>query len=93
MCVHLRLPLVGYVCQLKAGVLISLVGYVLGSGGGDLVDGSGGDLGGGSLGNGEVMGEVMKRDGGLVEAMGGCRPPTPAPAGWVRPLRPLSQNL
>ena len=27
----------------------------------------------------------MKRDGGLVEAMGGCRPPTPAPAGWVRP--------
>jgi hypothetical protein len=30
------------------------------------------------------MGEVMKRDGGLVEAMGGCRPPTPAPAGWVR---------
>ena len=36
------------------------------------------------------MGEVMKRDGGLVEAMGGCRPPTPAPAGWVRPLRPES---
>ena len=32
------------------------------------------------------MGEVMKRDGGLVEAMGGCRPPTPAPAGWARPL-------
>ena len=31
------------------------------------------------------MGKVMKRDGGLVEAMGGCRPPTPAPAGWVRP--------
>ena len=53
--------------------------------GGDLVDGSGGDLGGGSLGKGEVIGEVMKRDGGLVEAMGGCRPPTPAPAGWVRP--------
>jgi hypothetical protein len=35
------------------------------------------------------MGKVMKRDGGLVEAMGGCRPPTPAPAGWVRPLRPV----
>ena len=83
MFVHLRLPLVGYVCQLKAGVLISLVGYVLGSGG-DLVDGSGGDLGGGSLGKGEVMGKVMKRDGGLVEAMGGCRPPTPAAAAWVR---------
>ena len=31
------------------------------------------------------MGKVMKRDGGLVEAMGGCRPPTPAPAAWVRP--------
>jgi hypothetical protein len=30
----------------------------------------------------------MKRDGGLVEAMGGCRPPTPAPAGWVRPWTP-----
>ena len=57
----------------------------IGSGGGDLVDGSGGDLGGGSLGKGEAIGEVMKRDGGLVEAMGGCRPPTPAPAGWVRP--------
>ena len=85
MFVHLRLPLVGYVCQLKAGVLISLVGYVIGSGGGGLVDGSGGDLGGGSLGTGEVIGEVMKRDGGLVEAMGGCRPPTPTPAGWVRP--------
>ena len=81
MFVHLRLPLVGYVCQLKAGVLISLVGYVIGSGDGGLLDGSGG----GSLGNGEVMGKVMKRDGGLVEAMGGCRPPTPAPAGWVRP--------
>ena len=39
--------------------------------GGDLVDGSGGDLGGGPLGNGEAIGEVMKRDGGLVEAMGG----------------------
>ena len=26
----------------------------------------------------------MKRDGGLVEAMGGCRPPTPAAAAWVR---------
>ena len=57
------------------------MGYVIGSGGGGLVDGSGG----GSLGKGEVMGKVMKRDGGLVEAMGGCRPPTPAPAGWVRP--------
>ena len=34
------------------------------------------------------MGKVMQRDGGLVEAMGGCRPPTPAPAGWVRPLPP-----
>ena len=32
----------------------------IGSGGGDLVDGSGGDLGGGSLGNGEAIGEVMK---------------------------------
>ena len=61
------------------------MGYVIGSGGGDLVDGSGGDLGGGSLGKGEAIGEVMKRNGGLVEAMGGCRPPTPAPAGWVRP--------
>ena len=71
----------GYVCQLKAGVLISLVGYVIGSGDGGLVDGSGG----GSLGKGEVMGEGMKRDGGLVEAMGGCRPPTPAAAAWVRP--------
>ena len=46
------------------------MGYVIGSGGGDLVDGSGGDLGGGSLGKGEVIREVMKRDGGLVEAMG-----------------------
>ena len=59
--------------------------YVIGSGGGDLVDGSGGDFGGGSLGKGEAIGEVMKRNGGLVEAMGGCRPPTPTPAGWVRP--------
>ena len=84
MSVNLTMPLVGYVGQLKAGVLISLVGYVIGSGGGDVVDGSGGgDLGGGSLGG--VIGKVMKRDGGLVEAMGGCRPPTPAPAGWVRP--------
>ena len=66
------------------------MGYVIGSGGGDLVDGSGGDFGGGSLGNGEAIGEVMKRDGGLVEAMGGCRPPTPAPAGWVRPLLGLA---
>ena len=63
---------------------------LFGSGGGGLLDGSGGDLGGGSLGKGEVIGEVLKRDGGLVGAMGGCRPPTPAPAGWVRPLRPLS---
>ena len=78
------MPLVGYVCQLKAGVLISLVGYVIGSGGGGLVDGSGGDLGGGSLGKGEAIGEVMKRDGGLVEAIGGCPPPTPPPARWVR---------
>ena len=70
MSVHLRLPLVGHVCQLKAGVLISaLVGYVIGSGGGGLVDGSGGDLGGGSLEKGEAIGEVMKRDGGLVEAV------------------------
>ena len=61
------------------------MGYVIGSGGGGLLDGSGGDLGGGSLGKGEAIGEAMKRDGGLVEAMGGCRPPTPAPAGWVRP--------
>ena len=53
------------------------MGYVIGSGGGGLVDGSGGDLGGGSLGKGEVMGKVMKRDGGLVEAMGGLPPPNP----------------
>ena len=44
------------------------------------------------FGNAEVIGEVMKRDGGLVEAMGGCRPPTPAPAGWVRLSEALSQT-
>ena len=31
-------------------------------------------------------------NGGLVEAMGGCRPPTPAPAGWVRPCTRLSDG-
>ena len=34
------------------------------------------------------MGKVMERDGGLVEAMGGRRPPTPAAAAWVRPFDP-----
>ena len=34
------------------------------------------------------MGKVMQRDGGLVEAMGGRRPPTPAAAAWVSKFDP-----
>ena len=62
----------------------------IGSGGGGLVDGSGGDLGGCSLGKGEVMGKVMKRDGGLVEAINGLRGRFQAKR---EPLKMLNRNL